>query len=635
MPRRQPIPILVPSALTVAGLLTLGSAALSAQAIPDDATILRRLDSVISRQQSTGKVRGAALVVMRDTGTIFQRGYGRPGTDSLESVDPETTVFRAASLSKLFVATAVLQLVETGRARLDEDVNHYLKGFRVSAPGRPPITLEALLTHTSGIQSRMLGALVARPEALIPLDRFFRQRPPQSVESAGAGFSYSNIGMAFAGYLVESISGESFDRYVEEQILRPLGMRHSSFRQPIPPELAAAMADSAHMSRAPLFLPYPAASLVATAGDMGRFVQAHLGGGTTPAGRILRPETEALLLATHWTSHPHAQGVAYGFFESRRGDERALFHTGDAGDHSLIYLLPDRRLGLFVVVRGMKDEGSLPFMETLVSQLYQETASPASPMPVADAATRVGWFAGLYGANGGDPFGIERAAGLLQQIRIEETGPGRIRAGPTLASDRLTGVEIEPYRFQLSDGGILAFGPNREGTSDQVTLTGSIWDPSGMHRIPWYRDTRLTLATILAALLLAAGRLLFSVHDVLGRWRHHGVRPVTDPAGAWARVAWRLSGVTAGALVLGPVATLGSLPFIRPPITAMPPGVTALLACWLMGVIGGTILWAFLPRVWRHTPWTRARRLVFLLLAVLAPAFALVLQLWNLLGFRY
>lgn len=597
-----------------------------------DADQLHHLDTTLTGLVAIGSVRGAALVVVRDTGVVFQRGYGSPGPDRRVTVDPEQTVFRAASLSKLFVATAVLQLQEQGRVDLGENVDRYLRGMSVSADGQRPITLHALLTHTSGIENRMLGALVARPEALISLDSFFRRRPPRQVSPAGEGFQYSNIGMAFAGYLVETVSGASFDRYAERHILAPLGMLHSSFQQPIPPALAAAMGDSAQVTGAPLFLPYPAASLVATPADMGRFVRAHLNGGAIGSGRILRPETEAVLQATHWTSHPHAQGVAYGFFESMRGTERALFHTGDAGDHSLIYLLPDRRLGLFVVLRGVGDEGSLPIMERLVAQLSPGPAPAPASVPVADAGSRAGNFSGLYGANGVNPFTIERAAGLLQQIQVEETAPGRIRAGPTMSSERLTGIEVEPFRFQLSDGGVLTFVPSAEGRSEGATLSGSIWDPSGMRRLPWYRDARLAVATMLATLLLAGIRAVMGLRGMVRRLRG---RPGEHASAGWPRRAWHMSGIAAGALLLGPVLALGSVPFLRPPITTMPIGVTALLACWLVGVAAGIPMVVLSWRVWRERAWTAGRRTLFSLLALAIPTFGVVLSLWNLLGFRY
>ena len=243
--------IRIATVLIAAYLLAARPPALQGQIDPLDVALLQRLDSVMTGLVAGRTVRGAALVVERDTGVIFQRGYGSPGTNSRIPVDPEQTVFRAASLSKLFVTTAVLQLEEQGRVDLAENVDRYLRHLSVSTDRDRPITLHALLTHTSGIENRMLGALVARPEALISLDSFFRRRPPRQVTPAGEGFQYSNTGMALAGYIVEQVSAEPFDRYVDSHILQPLGMIHSSFLQPIPPPLAAAIGDPERSARAP------------------------------------------------------------------------------------------------------------------------------------------------------------------------------------------------------------------------------------------------------------------------------------------------------------------------------------------------------------------------------------------------
>jgi hypothetical protein len=140
------------------------------------------------------------------------------------------------------------------------------------------------------------------------------------------------------------------------------------------------------------------------------------------------------------------------------------------------------------------------------------------------------------------------------------------------------------------------------------------------------------VATILVTLLLAGIRALMGLGGMVRRLRG---RPNEDAGTGWARQAWSLSGITAGALLLGPVLALGSIPFLRPPITTMPLGVSALLACWLVGVVAGIPMVVLSWRVWRERPWTGGRRMLFTLLALATPTFGVVLSLWNLLGFRY
>jgi CubicO group peptidase (beta-lactamase class C family) len=104
------------------------------------------------------------------------------------------------------------------------------------------VTAAHLLTHTAGFEDRWIGSATRDPGELEPLSRALADAMPQRVEAPGGVHSYSNFGAGLAGHLVEQVSGLPFDQFVEENILHPLGMEGTTFRQPLPEALATNMA---------------------------------------------------------------------------------------------------------------------------------------------------------------------------------------------------------------------------------------------------------------------------------------------------------------------------------------------------------------------------------------------------------
>jgi len=162
-------------------------------------------------------------------------------------VDPDTTLFRPGSISKLFTWTAVMQLVEAGKLDLDADVNRYLD-FRIPPRDGQPVTLRELMTHTPGFEEHLTSIFGRDPASLFPLRDFERDQIPARLYPPGRIPAYSNYGAGLAGYIVQRVSCEPFETYIERHIFAPLGMTHASFRQPLP-----ASAKFRHGIEAPLY----------------------------------------------------------------------------------------------------------------------------------------------------------------------------------------------------------------------------------------------------------------------------------------------------------------------------------------------------------------------------------------------
>src|SRR4029077_14136399 len=172
------------------------------------------LDALIPSQLQNRNIAGAVVSVVKDGQVLFQKGYGYADVEEKKPVLPDQTVFRSGSISKLFTATAVMQLVEQGKADLDRDVNDYLD-FPIPKTYAEPVTLRQLLTHTGGFEETLKNLFVAHESDIKPLRSYLMNEMPARVSPPGKIPSYSNYGFTLAGYIVERVSGEKFERYIE------------------------------------------------------------------------------------------------------------------------------------------------------------------------------------------------------------------------------------------------------------------------------------------------------------------------------------------------------------------------------------------------------------------------------------
>jgi len=237
------------------------------------------LDALMREQLARHKIAGAVVIAVKNDAILFSSGYGWADVERRRPMTADVTLVRPSSISKLFTGIAVMQLVEQDRLNLDRDVNDYLD-FQVRTPeGGVPVTLRRLMTHRAGFEEHVKDIFSADPPPQ-PLGPWLAHSLPRRLFPTGDVSAYSNYGMALAGYIVERVAGQPYADYVADHILGPLGMTHSTFRQPLPESLAPLMAKSYGRSDRPPWpffetvTPAPAGALSATGADMGRFMLA-------------------------------------------------------------------------------------------------------------------------------------------------------------------------------------------------------------------------------------------------------------------------------------------------------------------------------------------------------------------------
>jgi CubicO group peptidase (beta-lactamase class C family) len=475
----------------------------------DRGDVERFIDGVMSDQLLTANIAGAVVAIVQGEKVILIKGYGFADIETHRAVDSETTLFRPGSVAKLFTFTAVMQLVEQGKLDLDVDVNKYLKAFKLPDTFTQSITLRHLLTHTAGFENINTGLFAPDAVHLLPLREALQRNVPRRVRPPGTYASYSNFGVALAGLIVEEVSGESYDAYVENHIFKPLGMLHSTFREPLPENLAALMSKGYVFSNGafiPLGFEYlhnaaPAGSASMTASDMAKFMIAHLNDGQYGSVRILAESTARRMHSRLFGNDSRLPGLAYGFNEGSANGQRFLGHRGDTQwFHSDLHLFLDQQVGIFVSYNtplpGNQREALLQaFMDRYFA------GSPASAaVPPSDFAQRAGRYVGSYQ-------NMNRAYTTFEKFD-EFFGGGRrelsLTPQNTLFLDAgyasMQFAEVAPDRFREVNGQEeMIFHQEPDG---RLVFFLSSWPATTVEKLSQWTDPTLQKYSLLSALVI-------------------------------------------------------------------------------------------------------------------------------------
>lgn len=336
------------------------------------------LDQFFANSMQAEHIPGAVFVLVKDGKIFFAKGYGYANLEKQIPVLPEKTVFRVGSISKLFTATAVLQLVEQGKLNLNDEVNQYLQNFKLKNPYPQPVTVDHLLTHTNGIDESFIGIAARNLSEITHLKDYLAQNLPPCTLPPGQIIRYSNQGFALAGYLVELISKLPYTYYIDENILKPLGMEHSSFL--FKPSILANLAvgyryKNGGYQQLPILYTndIPSGALNATATDIAKFAIAHLQNGRYGTIRILQDATAQQMHQQQFTHHPQLPGQAYGFYERFQNELRLLEHAGHiSGFKSRFVLIPEQNIGFFSAYNNNKGQLHSKLINEFLDHYYPQ-----------------------------------------------------------------------------------------------------------------------------------------------------------------------------------------------------------------------------------------------------------------------
>jgi len=362
------------------------------------------LDPIFVEQMAKQHIPGTVISIVKDGNIIFTKGYGVADFEKQTPVVPDKTIFRIGSITKVFTATAVMQMADRNKIKLTDDVNKYLVGVKVPDAFSRPITFHDLLTHTSGLDEISPGRRTSEESKVIPLGEFLKTRIVRHLPP-GEIISYSTYNPALAALTVEQITKRPFKIYLQKNIFEPLRMNRTSIstvRNEYKADLATGYEYAGDKYR-PLpfqwFHTYPASDINSTATDMARFMIANLQKGAIDGKRILSERAAREMQATHFRNHPKISGWAYGFQEGTQNNLRFLEHGGsmDDGYSALLTLVPEQNLGIFVACNI--EAGGIPLggkIKTAFFNRYFPAAKPELPQTPNPPSGSLKEFEGRY-----------------------------------------------------------------------------------------------------------------------------------------------------------------------------------------------------------------------------------------------
>ena len=412
-------------------------------------------DGMIPSEMERADIAGVVLVVVKDGQILFERGYGLADVKAGRAVDPDKTLFRPGSISKLFTWTSVMQLVEAGKIDLDADVNRYLD-CKVPPYGGKPITMRQLMTHSPGFADASKDLFPPDLAHLKTLSRMCEVAMPARIFPPGTVPAYSNYGASLAGYIVQRVSGERFEDYVAHHIFAPLGMTHSTFEQPLPNGWSANMSKgyrtaSGRPGPFELVQMPPAGALSTTGSDLSRFMIAHLQDGEYQGQRILDAKTAQYMHSLRFQPAPSLPGMDLGFYQEPANGHRVIGHAGDTGlFHSDLHLYLDDHVGLYISLNSAGTGGAGALGSGLRTSVFRgfndryfPAAKAAEPPTWADAKADGQTLAGDYIGTGRSDAGWTRIATyLLGQTKVSSDPQGVV----TVSSYR--GMNHNPQRWR-------------------------------------------------------------------------------------------------------------------------------------------------------------------------------------------
>jgi CubicO group peptidase (beta-lactamase class C family) len=512
----------------VAALLMMGAAhstpvqpaALSAQ------DLNAWLDGYMPYALHTADIAGAVVVVVKDGEIVTERGYGYADVAARTPVDPQLTLFRPGSVSKLVTWTAVMQLVEQHKIDLDGDVNQYLD-FKIPPRDGLPVTMRNLMQHVAGFEEQAKDIISEDPHAP-GYEVLLKQWVPKRVFAPGSTPAYSNYGASLAAYVVQRVSGEPFAEYVEKHIFAPLEMPHSTFRQPLPPELAPLLSKGYELaSQDPhafeMIGPAPAGALSSPGEDMAHFMIAHLQNGEYHGNRILSAATAALMHDSPLTLLPPLNRMELGFFETNINGREVIGHLGDTSYfHTSLHLFLKEGVGLYVSFNSTGKEGAAGTLRTALfddfADRYFPATEPTGQVDAKTASTHAAMLTGNWDNSRGSQSNFLAIVGFISQMKVRLGDKGELVLPLKGLNDQPRHwVELTPFLWVDRDSHERLAAQQVNGKLVRFSID-ELSPFMVFDRVPWYRDSTWLLPLFYGSVgALALTALLWPIAAIVRR----------------------------------------------------------------------------------------------------------------------
>lgn len=599
------------------------------------------VDGLLDAAMQSEHIAGATVAIVDRHGPLLLRGYGIAGQTPLRDVDPQSTLFRIGSISKTFTYLLALQMIDAGKLDPDSPVNNYLPAdLQLPDDGYAPVLVRHLFTHSAGYEDTAMGHLFEEdPSRVSSLVDYVRQHRPKRVREPGTHAVYSNYSLALLGVIESQVSGSSFDTLVENQLLQPTGMRHTTFREPLAsddprnsgPEFEGLWSQGFKRSAGGFTAQKfehiaqiaPVGGASSSAEDMGRYMRMLLGDGSIDGRKVLEPAVlERVYSEPQFRNAPEVAGFSWGFFASTLGDVELYGHGGATlWFHSAMQLVPELGLGIFISTNtetGRRFASEFPGL--VLERYFQQARSNKPPaIPESFDASR---FAGSYNSERSNYSTIEKLF-LASTAEITATPEGAIVISLDGSESRF--VPDGTLSFREAEGpGHISFLADANGhIRGFANARGHVVYDRAQ---PWN-----VLSTLVNTL---AGIGIIAIFVLSGAWLRRGrrigdKRPARISAGwlYFTALLWIVI-ICAGFSLLGADETELFYTFPSPMVTFI---------AWLaIPVILSSLVSLFLlSAAWKAKGWGFWRKLRHTLAALSFVVGAFLLWNWNLLPWKF
>ncbi len=595
----------------------------------EEAVLEGYVDGVVAAHRREHDAPAVAVSVVRNGRILFAKAYGEADMEAGVAASGTDSLFRIGSVSKTFVWTSVMMLSERGLIDLDEDVNRYLKGMQIPDAFDAPVTMNDLMAHRAGFEDTLKVFTVSDADER-SLTQVLAEHIPARVYPPGARTSYSNWGSALAAKIIEDVSGVSYEQFLEDEILTPLAMTHTTLKAPALMDeadraaLAKGYALSAGAYEAADYMeigPYaPAGAMASTANDMAQWMLVHLGRGEHDGVRLMRGATHELMWSRAFEDRPAGADLAHGFMNRHYRGLETFGHGGaTAAYYTDMTMVPELGVGVFVSQSASTDRGLVGDLPWLVIDhlLDRPVDGPGGEFGSDQAAAE---FAGAYLSNRRSFTTFEKlfAASSTAAVAPAKGGLTLTAAGEASHYRPVPGASDS---FENRHGARLVFGRDESGRITHFT------DGSGVHSYE-----RVGFGTNPVYLNLALGlAVLFSLTTIIGAWRRQGRVRVANAPGLMLSIG----ALVAAALVFAFAGALGwTMAVLMNADAAMmqayPPAAVVAVRIAGLGVVaaaaaGLVSLWP----VWFGSGWRMWRQVHHTFFALALAFCALMLVLWN------
>ncbi|MFK8051533.1 MAG: serine hydrolase domain-containing protein [Woeseiaceae bacterium] len=598
----------------------------AAPVYPEDRELEAFVDGVMATYRQRHAAPGYTVAVVRPDRTVFSKGYGHADIDAGVPVSPAETRFYVASISKTFVWTATMLLVDRGILDLDRDVNDYLK--RLSVPsGERPLTLNDLMTHRAGFEENL--DLFTQAAAALPIDQAMAATQPAQPFRRGERAAYSNWGSNLVALIIEDVTGETYESFLYRELLVPLGMSATVLSENSPNAAETSISKNYRAKpTGPVVVPQvdlgafaPIGGMTTTANDMARWMRFHLNRGALDGERLMSDDTYALLRSRHFDEVPGGPSRAHGFADAPYRDTFFYGHTGSINAFfSKFAIAPELGLGVFI------------------SQNTSDSFEPLAGLPkrVFDRALRqrgVADFDLREKPAEGDQAIAEGIAGAYLTNRRITTGFLKVLAlfdgalevsakdGYLLLPNQAAYLRIGENLWENRDGRRIAIIRNDEG--EPLRLMSGL-GATHLERVTFWTNPNLVG--------MAFGvTVLFAVTTWLGLWRRFRHIKEKTATGRFLSLL-ALLGITPfiWMMVLGAqISDIENLSFAEIFEQWPPPVLLWILTAATLAALFGLLLTLGLPSAWRSTQWNLWRKLHYSLYALSYAFLTTMLVNWG------